>query len=295
MASFYLRLGVLPAANSGKFVMPLIDILMITYNRPVYTERALSRLLMTCDDTMRVWIWHNGNDTETLEVAQKLSSHPNVERFHHSPDNRKLGEPTNWLWAKSTGDFVAKVDDDCLVEPGWAQQLLAAHQAYRDFGVLGSWRFLDDEFLPELAERKIREFPGGHRVYQNLWVQGSGYLMKKRCVSEYGLLRPGQSFSNFCIELAALGFVNGWYYPFIREEHMDDPRSPFTVLRTDEDLLRRLPLSARGKGITTLAAWEKQLRESAHRVQTAPLELQYYRGWRPKVRRLTELFQKAWN
>ncbi len=272
---------------------PSIDILMITYNRPGYTQRSLSRLLETCEEGMRVWIWQNGSDPETVEVVRKLSTHPRVERFHHSPENKKLREPTNWMWKASTGDFVSKVDDDCLVEPGWAQRLAIAHAAYSTFGVLGSWRFREEEFVPELARDKISEFPGGHQVYRNLWVQGSGYLMKRRCVSEYGILRPGQSFSHYCIELAVRGFVNGWYYPFIREEHMDDPRSPFTVLRTDDDLLRRLPLSARGRGVETLAAWEAQLRQSAYDVQAAPLEFQYYRGWRPKVRRLVKLLEKV--
>ena len=43
-----------------------IDILMITYNRPEYTRLSLERLLATCDESMRVWVWHNGTDEETL-------------------------------------------------------------------------------------------------------------------------------------------------------------------------------------------------------------------------------------
>lgn len=261
-----------------------IDVLMITYNRPEYTYRSLERLLSTCDDSVRVWIWQNGSHGETLEVAQSYASHSRVANFHHSSENKKLREPTNWLWSNARGDFLSKVDDDCLVQPGWTRTLAQAHLAYDRFGVLGSWRFLDDEYVPELSEPKIADFPEGHRVLRNLWVQGSGYLMKRQCVLEQGLLRPGQSFSRYCIELGARGYVNGWYYPFVREEHMDDPRSPYTCLKTDEDLLNNLPLSAGPRSIRSLQDWEAQLRRSARRAQAASLDVRDHRGWRLKRR-----------
>lgn len=274
--------------------MHSIDVLMITYNRAAYTERSLERLLSTCDDATRVWIWQNGNHSETLEVVRSYVDHPKVVNFHHSPENKKLREPTNWLWENSRADFLSKVDDDCLVQPGWTHTLALAHRAYDRFGVVGSWRFLDEEYIPELSEPKTREFPGGHRVLQNLWVQGSGYLMKRRCVLEHGLLQPGQSFSRYCIDLAARGYVNGWYYPFIREEHMDDPRSRYTCLKTDADLLRNLPLSAGPRSIRSLHDWEAQLHESARRVQAASLDVRDHRGWRLKRKNAAKRVQGWW-
>ena len=91
-----------------------IDILMITYNRPEYTGLSLERLLATCDESMRVWVWHNGTDEETLEIVQSFRDHPSFFKFHHSIENKKLNEPTNWLWTHAKGDFLSKVDDDCL-------------------------------------------------------------------------------------------------------------------------------------------------------------------------------------
>ncbi len=115
---------------------------------------------------------------------------------------------------------------------------------------------------------------------QNLWVQGSGYLMKRRCVADIGPLKPKQTFTQYCIDVARAGYVNGWYYPLIHEEHMDDPRSPHTLLRSDADLQRFGPLSARRNGAGTLGEWEQQLERSALLVQAAPLDLKRHRGWR---------------
>jgi len=263
----------------------MIDILMITHNRASYTALSLNRLLDTCDDTMRVWIWQNGDDQKTMNVVETFLSHPRVHRFYHSPQNVMLNAPTNWLWDEADGDYLAKVDDDCLVEPGWAQTLRSAHEDYEGFGVVGSWRFLEEDFVPELATRKIREYPGGYRVLENFWVQGSGYLMKRRCLEDQGLLLPHQSFTGYCIELALKGYTNGWYYPFIREEHLDDPRSPRSELKDDVTFQARMPLSAARTGARTIEEWQKQIKDEARGVQEASIDPKQWRGWRKQVRR----------
>lgn len=262
------------------------DILMITYDRPEYTKLTLSRLLDTCDETMGVWLWHNGQDARTLAVTRSFANDPRVRRFHHSPTNQGLTAPTNWLWENSEAEYLSKVDDDCIVSPAWARTLRRAHEDNADFGVIGCWRFYEEDFVPELANEKIRSFRGGHRLMRNPWVQGSGYLLKRTCVDDIGPLRDGESFPAWCIRLATRGWVNGWYYPFIHEEHLDDPRSPHTALKSDADLQRRLPLSAARRGVTTLAEWEQQMRDSALALQQASIDPRDHQGVRARIRSL---------
>ena len=270
-----------------------IDILVITYRWAHYAQRSLEALLDTCDDSMRVWLWHNGVDEETLATARSFRTHPRVAAFHHSLENQKLRTPTNWMWSQAGGDYVSKVDDDCLVASDWADKLRKAHEDEPRFGVIGSWRFYDEDFEPDLAGKKIATFRGGHKVMRNAWVQGSGYLMKRRCVEEQGLLRKNQSFTDYCVEVAHRGYVNGWYYPFVHEEHLDDPRSPMTGLHSDADLLDRLPLSAQQRGITTLADWEARMRASAKSLQAAdPDPRQYRRGHRRLQRLLSRMARR---
>jgi hypothetical protein len=253
---------------------------MVTYDQPEYVKLSLPRLLETCDDDMRVWIWHNGTDEETLELSRSFADDPRVDRFHHSVENVPLREPTNWLLTGTRADHVSKVDDDCLVSPGWAQTFIAAHEANPELGAVGSWRFLEEDFEPEHALPKIRDLAGGHRIMQNMWVQGSGFVMKRACVDRHGPLGPGQTFTKYVVDLSLAGWINGWYYPFIREEDMDDPRSPNTRFRTDQDVRDRLPLTAKYNGITTLAEWQELILRTAHRSQAATLDPRYYRGWR---------------
>lgn len=263
----------------------LIDVLMITHRRPDYLRLSLPRLLESCHGGMRIWIWHNGDDVETLSVLNEYIADDRIFKFHHSPRNVGLTDPTNWLWENSDAWLVGKVDDDCLVDLAWGQVLADAHKSYERFGVLGAWRFYPEDYVPELSESKIATFPGGHSVLQNFWVQGSGYLMKRECVQRRGLLKAGESFTTYCIDLALDGYVNGWIYPFVREEHFDDPRSPYSALQSDEDLLTRAPLSVARRGVTSLEAWRAQMMRSAWEVQAASIDKRDYRGWRKQWRR----------
>jgi hypothetical protein len=209
-----------------------------------------------------------------------------VYEFHHSRDNKKLHEPINWLWANANGDFLCKVDDDCLMPYGWASVLRQAHADVPEFGAIGCWRFPEEDFVPELAHRKIKTFPGGHQIMQNCWVEGSGFLMKQACIEEHGLLLPGESFTCYCIRLALAGWINGWYYPFLYQEHMDHPRAPHTMLKTEDEFQCYMPLTAKYFNIPSLEQWNQYLRNDAIYIQTASINPKDYIGWRAKFRRL---------
>lgn len=261
------------------------DVLMVTHDRPVYTRLALGRLLETCDDSTRVWLWHNGDHAETLDVVKSYLGHPRIHEFHHSPENLRLRAPTNWLWSRARGEYLAKVDDDNLVPEGWARTLRAAHEARPDLGVIGCWSFLPEDHRPDLAEKKVIDLGGGHRLLQNCWVAGTGHLMKRRCVDESGLLAEGQSFTNYCVHLAARGWINGWYYPFLYMVNMSDPRSPYTELRTEADFRARRGLSAAKWGVRSLAEARRRQPRHALMLQSCSTDPRHYLGWRGRLRR----------
>ena len=261
-----------------------VDVLMITYNRPEYTERALKQLLETCDENARAWVWHNGRDERTLEVVNSFREHPAFFRFHHSPENVRLTKPTNWLWEHAEGELIGKVDDDCLVPDGWIETLLQAHRDEPKFGVLACWHFRPEDFQPRLAAKKINSFSDGHQVLQNPFVQGSGYLMKTRCVKDMGvLLKSNQQFQDYCLSLAEKGWINGWYFPLLFEDLMDDPRSDNTMMKTDADLLKYSPLAAQARGDRTLDDWLRGIKRNARIAQACSSNPLWHKGWRYKL------------
>ncbi len=264
-----------------------IDILMITHNRPEYTKKSLQRLLDTCDDSMRVWIWHNGNHQDTLDVVRKFSDHSKIYKINISPENKKLTEPTNWLWSNADGEFLSKVDDDCVLPLGWAQQLRSVHNEVQNLGAIGCCRILDEDFDLNLCQGKIVEVTNRHRILQNCWVQGSGYLLKRKIVKEFGLLRNGQSFTDYCIALCSKGYVNGWYYPLLPESHLDDPRVDGTILIDDDSFMRNRPLTAINNNINSVGEWIEWIKNDDRYLQSAPIDYRYYSPIRRKIRNMS--------
>ncbi|MEW6115780.1 MAG: glycosyltransferase [Nitrospirota bacterium] len=263
----------------------LIKVLMITYNRPEYTRLSLERLCGTAPKNLRVTIWDNASDAATREVVEKFKNHWCVERVIFNETNEKLRRPTNWFWENSLdADLLGKVDDDCLVPEDWCQILAQAHKDIPEAGILACCRFLPEDFNYERASKKISTF-GIHQVLRNCWVQGSGYLMKREVIRRIGFLEPEETFTTFCIRAAAKGFMNGWYYPFLFEEHMDDPRVPHTGIRSEEDFQRLIPLSARTFGIRTREQWIQRLVTSNQRLQEYSINPYDFIGYRARLNR----------
>ena len=269
------------------------DILMITHNRTDYTQMALKQLLATCDETMRVWVWHNGDHQPTRDVVKSAASHPRMYRVHYNAENVGIRDATNWFFRESSAAYLSKVDDDCLVPERWGQTLIKAHESNPQLGVISCWHFLDEDYVPELAQPKIVSLEGGHQLMRNCWTPGSGWVMKRECLIDVPGIPEGRVHTNFCIQLALKGWINGFYFPFIRQEHMDDPRSEYTRFRTEEDFQRNPPLSALNDNVQTLEEWKRRVRFMAYGCQSSSPDPRQFVGWRKKLNRAKDRFKRA--
>lgn len=261
-----------------------VDVLMVAHRRADYLAMSLPRLLDSLPEGARAWIWQNESFPDTAAVIDRHRSHPRFHRFHHSPENRRLAAATNWLWKESKGALVGKVDDDCLVTDGWVEAFVDAH-ATPSLGIIAAWHFLPEDLLPTTVVDRTLPLGNGRSLIRNCWVGGSGYLMKRACIAEGGPLADQRGFTTFCLELAMRGWELGWHYPLVLQDHMDDPRSENSGIRTDDDLRERGPLSARRMPDSSVAAWDAQLRASARTVQTASLRPADHLGWKRRLRR----------
>ena len=83
-----------------------IKFLMITFNRPTYTEKSLSLLCDTAPTNLRVTIWDNGSNAETKEVVKSFEKHWCVERVIFNEKNDKLRHTPNWFWKNNQSYFI---------------------------------------------------------------------------------------------------------------------------------------------------------------------------------------------
>ena len=113
--------------------------------------------------------------------------------------------------------------------------------------------------------------------------------MKRVVVERNGLIRPKESFTSYCIRSAAKGFVNGWYYPLLYQEHMDDPRTPHTGIKTDEDFQKLVPLSANTFKIKTIDQWIERMKISSTKLQEYSYDPSDFVGLRAYIKKILRL------
>jgi glycosyltransferase involved in cell wall biosynthesis len=258
---------------------PRIRLLFLTYNRLHYTRLALPRLLEDATEDFELVVWDNGSTDGTPDYLRGVRDR-RLQELVLRPRNEGQAAAVQHAWSGTGLELCGKVDNDCLVTPGWTRILAAAHRDLPQLGGIGCWHFMPEDFDQRLAAHKLRTFQG-HRVLVHPHIGGTGFLTKHADYERFGPVDPQYLLSSYWARLAARGRVNGWYFPLVPLEHMDDPRSPHC------DLPEELDDSAgswitRTRGFRTRAEYERWIRNDARAILTAPAEL----GRRARLREL---------
>jgi GT2 family glycosyltransferase len=273
-------------------VNPSIHLVIMTYNRLEYTKLALPRLLEDPGEEFRLTIWDNASSDGTQDFLRSLRDR-RIDEIVFSPENKGQSYVTNRVWGGSSAELVGKVDNDCLVTPGWTRILSRAHSELPELGVIGCWHFFEDDFDYERARVKIQQF-GAHRIFRHPWVDGSALLVKRAVYEKFAPCREEEYLSDFWLRLARAGYVNGYYYPLVLQEHMDDPKSDHTLLK-DEQSYRKAIENTHGlrqHRITTLEERWRFRERVLRNLLDEPWEANYYTRARLRVRRMGERFRE---
>ena len=260
-----------------------IDLIYIAYNRLQYTKITLPALLADPTEEFSLTIWDNGSTDGTREYISSLED-PRISRKVFSAENVLLHGAVNDVVSKSSADLLGMIFDDILVTPGWTRILAKAHSDIPELGMVGSWHFPAEDFDYEIAKKKIRKY-GDHQILQHPWTGVGAGLIKIKTMREFGPLTTSRT-TGYWIKMALKGYVNGYYYPIIIADHLDDPRAAYTMLKTEEDFQRNLPTTVKCHNVTSLEEWKEWLRKDSLLLQTATADPRYYIGWRAKSRRL---------
>lgn len=119
--------------------MARIDIVICTYNRAADLDRCLRVLRdQTAPDDWRVTVIDNNSSDATPEIVRSHAAAGGL------PSLTRTFEPRPGLTAArqrgvrdSAADWIAFVDDDCLLRPGWVAGALEAARAHPNAGAIG--------------------------------------------------------------------------------------------------------------------------------------------------------------
>jgi hypothetical protein len=97
--------------------------------------------------------------------------------------------------------------------------------------------------------------------------------------------------------MAQRGYINGFYYPLVFQEHMDDPKSQYCRLK-DHAAFE----AAKGVTVTLehpkvqdfngLYWWREEVLSN---LLDDPWDVRQYVGWRDRFRRFRKTAKRAWN
>jgi glycosyltransferase involved in cell wall biosynthesis len=273
-----------------------IAIVIVTYNRLEYTKKCISRLLEDTTEEFDLYLWDNASVDETPEYLRALKDARIVEVVLNKENMGQTGA-MNYVWSKTKAELVGKLDNDCLVTPGWTRTLAHAHEDIARLGAVACWHYPLEELNERAARRanKIHSF-NGHQILRHPWVCGSGFIMKHSTYTQYGRWRAGIDVgtTEYFLNMALGGEINGWYFPPIYQEHMDDPKSIHSMVTNDEDVHKwyDVTYTLRTKKITNMRErWERRDVVLAN-LNSGPWEAKYYVGWRKRLRSVIDKFLK---
>jgi len=263
-----------------------IDLVFITYNRLHYTKLALRSILANPDEAFTLTIWDNASTDGTVEYLKNEVNDPRIGDIHFSETNIGQTAAVNTIWSRSRADLLGKLDNDCLVTPGWTRPLAQAHLDIEKLGVVACWHFFEEDFDEQRAADKIQTF-GDHRIFRHPWTCGTGLLIKNDTYRRLGPIES-KAMTKYWLNMASAGYINGFYYPLIYQEHMDDPKSRYAAIKNEADFEKARQTTV-GLGAGRYQDMEGRFgwrQEIVRNLLDDPYDPGYYAGLGHKLRRL---------
>jgi len=268
-----------------------IDLVFITYNRLEYTKLSLASVLADPTEEFSLTIWDNASTDGTVEFIKQEVNDPRIADIVFSRENIGQMAAVNEIWGKSKADLLGKLDNDCLMIPGWTRTLAQAHKDIPKLGVVACWHYLPEEFDYERAKHKIQTF-GRHKIFRHPWTGGTGLLLKRDTFERFGPIQ-WKSTTKYWIKIASAGYINGYYFPLIYIEHMDDLRSKHCLLhQMSFDEARKYNPAYQDGRVRNRKQAEWNRERYLEELFTDPYDPKYYMGWRSIPRRTRAKIQR---
>jgi GT2 family glycosyltransferase len=212
------RLQQRPPFNRG-----LVSIVMLSWNAPEYTTKALESIRAHTAEPYEVIIVDNGSKPETLAVLRTMDD-PHV-RIVYNKENRGFSGGNNDGIAHAGGEYVIILNNDVIVTPHWAEDLVDAFRRIPGLGISAprSNRVVGDQQLPDatysteeqmFAYAADRRRAFSQRGYLTDRAIGFCWCIHRTVLDTIGALDERYDLGNFedddyCMRVRAAGY---WIY-----------------------------------------------------------------------------------
>ena len=125
-------------AVENKLQEPTVSVVVISYNQWPLTERCLQSLLMHSErNSTEIVVVDNASQDNTPSQLQAWAAQdPEHRRIVLNADNKGFGPAVNQGLALAQGEYLAVLNNDIVVSPGWARGLRRHLQTRPQLGML---------------------------------------------------------------------------------------------------------------------------------------------------------------
>ncbi len=172
-----------------------IDIIICTYNNASLLQKALkaiSQQKVSSEIDWQALVVNNNCTDETPEVVEKHAQTFPVPLKIILETKQGLHHARVCGIKNTNGDFIALVDDDCLIAEDFVEELAKFASEHPDCGAFGAKIILDWEIEPPIyAANRKWAFAGrnhGDQPKRRDWIAGTGMILKRKAIEESGWL-----------------------------------------------------------------------------------------------------------
>ncbi len=187
----------------GSGAAPLVSVVVVNYNGGPDLERCLASLAgQDPDPSAEVLVVDNASTDGSRELAERIAAEHDSIRVLASPANRGYPGAVNFALGEARGAYVAVLNMDVTVEPGWLDPLVGFLEANPGTGAVCPLMLLDAD-------------PGRiNAAGQDIHVTGLGFNRwlgqpRERAGSE-PIMVSGLHGGAFVIRRALLDRFGGW-------------------------------------------------------------------------------------
>ncbi len=184
---------------------PLVSIILVLYNSAEHLQECLHSLLAdTASPPFEIWVVDNASTDQGAELAETFAaqSSPLQVQVLRNATNRGYAGGVNAALPQARGKFIAVLNPDAVVEPGWLAPAIALLEAQPEVGAVSPLILLH-------ADQDRINTAG-----QNVHVTGLGFnraLWRPRAAAGGAPARvSGLHGAAFIIRRALLDRMHGW-------------------------------------------------------------------------------------
>jgi glycosyltransferase involved in cell wall biosynthesis len=221
--------------------------LVCTHNNAGMLDRALGSIAgqaLPADTRWEVVVVANRCTDETAEVVRRWGASGRIPRLRYVSE-RRLGVSfaRRRGLRESRGRLIGLVDDDCLLDPGWAEHALRFAEANPRAGAFGGRNELAWEMPPtrvadlygeSLARQDLGPVPRRMPIREWRMPVGAGLVIRRRAIVDSGWIEHGQlrargprnlgagEDTEISLRIRRAGW-EVWYSPELRLRHVIPP------------------------------------------------------------------------